>query len=101
MRIIDWSSDVCSSDLNVTGRCRILTRVRPHFFSWLDNGLAVEEQRRRGAGMRKGMWLAGTALAILAGQASVQSAWADNADAVEAERQIGRAPCRERVCQYV
>src|SRR3546814_20536031 len=66
----------CSSDPdrrnNVTGRGRILTGVRPHFFSWLDNGLAGEEQRRRGAGRRKGLWLAGQALAILGGAAGTE-----------------------------
>src|SRR3546814_2833984 len=68
MRISDWSSDVCSSDL----RCRPV----------VDSGIAAPH-----------------------GQAATAGSFG-NADgapfhtAVAAE-QIGRASCRERVCQYV
>src|SRR3546814_2238253 len=63
MRISDWSSDVCSSDLAVHRR---------------DSGVWVEESVRLGVGPRS-------------------DEVADDVDKVE----IGRASCRERVCQYV
>src|SRR3546814_2736160 len=63
MRIIDWSSDVCSSDLE-------------NLFSWSEH---IDLDRR--------------------GDDS------DNPDAArvanDLDEQIGRASCRERVCQYV
>src|SRR3546814_3862342 len=60
MRISDWSSDVCSSDL-------------PPF---------LQRQARLGAPERKGV-------EILAPRAGTS------------RQKIGRASCRERVCQYV
>src|SRR3546814_8984688 len=67
MRISDWSSDLCSSDLSAV-LCGFWRR-HPHH---------RQRSRRERAGLsgaedaRKGGW-----------------------------RQIGRASCRERVCQYV
>src|SRR3546814_3934277 len=86
MRISDWSSDVCSSDLlrperrhaRQRGDAMLVHRpdhvTRGEIIEWIDAGA-----RRPG---RKKLVLA----------------------VVEAEgqhRQIGRASCRERVCQYV
>src|SRR3546814_6817416 len=78
MRISDWSSDVCSSDLlgqvagvflerviGVLGRCRIR---RASLAQRLDGGVEILRRHPR----------AGQDLA-----------------------EIGRASCRERVCQYV
>src|SRR3546814_10183667 len=80
MRISDWSSDVCSSDLpvcydpavapdllDVAGRCK----------------LTPEEVAARHAGGRYFVYMLGfmPGLAYMGGQ-------------------IGRASCRERVCQY-
>src|SRR3546814_10349934 len=61
MRISDWSSDVCSSDLAVARAAR-----QPR-----------NAQKRRPAGIRTGI------VPVVQGQ------------------EIGRASCRERVCQYV
>src|SRR3546814_15660941 len=91
MRISDWSSDVCSSDL-----------------------LPDDEATRRAAMIRKARLQAqvagalGAALMIAACNPSAtddaatapatadrQALWAN------ALREIGRASCRERVCQYV
>src|SRR3546814_4525776 len=77
MRISDWSSDVCSSDLlglRGVGFHRLLVRLR----GLLGGGCPVCLGRRRGDGVE-----------ILAGVAS------------DAEQEIGRASRRERVCQYV
>src|SRR3546814_11025617 len=78
MRISDWSSDVCSSDLSghgvaATGRCR--------------QG-RVDEQ----AGGRHGA------------QTALMETSADKLSALLlalALHELGRASCRERVCQYV
>src|SRR3546814_5256658 len=78
MRISDWSSDVCSSDLRVDD-------AQPHPLAGAvdrpvdDIGAVVKAgfaRRSAACGLRAGQELAG-------------------------EDQIGRASCRERVCQYV
>src|SRR3546814_21143701 len=100
MRISDWSSDVCSSDLDLLA--------------------AVEQQRDAGAFVvalvnAEGSPLAGLAdvviplsagversvaatksyIASLAAIAALVAAWAED------DAQIGSASGRERVCQYV
>src|SRR3546814_8220375 len=104
MRISDWSSDVCSSDLDGTG-------------SQGDPGAARERGSRKAWGASAGSG-AGKRLQSdaedafdtalfeelrterrrLAGEANVP-AYIVLSDATL--RQIGRASCRERVCQYV
>src|SRR3546814_13404939 len=81
LRISDWSSDVCSSDLRLA-LCR------------------GDAARRRGARLfrRRRPQRSRGARSARAGRVFVRIAQGD--DAVDA-RQIGRASCRERVCQYV
>src|SRR3546814_2160225 len=80
MRISDWSSDVCSSDL-----IEVLEGLEP--------------VRRR-----PGMYIGGIderALHHLFAEVldnSMDEAVAGHADRIE---ELGRASCRERVCQYV
>src|SRR3546814_7212642 len=73
MRISDWSSDVCSSDLLQPGN-RQGPAARPLFL----DGLVVG--RRHSTGHRGDTGKPGPHRKL---------------------SQIGRAPCRERVCQYV
>src|SRR3546814_5519210 len=90
MRISDWSSDVCSSDLIDCGEDR--GRVRQHV------ALRHEIHRLQMA-ERGGAQLAAIRLVAAVG------------DQIDAElalgalgrdvHQIGRASCRERECQYV
>src|SRR3546814_8780519 len=75
MRISDWSSDVCSSDLK--GADRRTARLRPA------RGTA---QRSRHFGYH--------------GQRTKPDLHRKEGPAA-ARGQIGRASCRERVCQYV
>src|SRR3546814_3736482 len=83
MRISDWSSDVCSSDLGPRAGAAVdvLRAVQPRA---LHRGAAVlvppqrQDARDRAAVARPG------------------KAWLRRA-----RGQIGRASCRERVCQYV
>src|SRR3546814_4004593 len=83
MRISDWSSDVCSSDLKV-----------------VENMVKVADMTRQG-------FVAGDISTVMSPRTVIS--WAQNAlifdDVGFAFRlsflKIGRASCRERVCQYV
>src|SRR3546814_17325583 len=108
MRISDWSSDVCSSDL---AHCLML-----ELFGMLDHlvGLLLRDliaqvtgakplQVHMGATGRKSGWKKGTwimrrfnkfALALVLGLGTV------SATALIAPSEIGRASGRERVCKY-
>src|SRR3546814_10792140 len=78
MRISDWSSDVCSSDLG--DGAGILTQVPDAFFREVC-GFDLPEA---------GSYAVGTGFLPK-----------DAAAADKAADEIGRAACRERVCQYV
>src|SRR3546814_7880035 len=69
MRISDWSSDVCSSDLIQLGPIS-----------------------KRGNGYLRRLLVNG-AMSVLSSKRARQDPWL--------AKQIGRASCRERVCQYV
>src|SRR3546814_3363741 len=88
MRISDWSSDVCSSDLD--DRCRG-RRARPR-----PQSPRATLTARHGAAQpkRTGPPLADAPPKSL--HCTVVSA-----ELSAPEEQIGRASCRERVCQYV
>src|SRR3546814_5228063 len=80
MRISDWSSDVCSSDLDF-GVNVSLGRRNPDF----GNVVSV---------------MGSVTLPIFAGRRQEPRIAAAEAQAAAA-LEIGRASCRERVCQYV
>src|SRR3546814_3449310 len=97
MRISDWSSDVCSSDLIHMGHVRnytmgdVLARFKRmtghevlHPMGWDVFGMPAEN-----AAMEKGVHPGGWTRANIATMMA------------QLKRQIGRASCRERVCQYV
>src|SRR3546814_6507855 len=84
MRISDWSSDVCSSDLHADVRRRDLTV-----------GQQVLDKRFSNVG-----WRVGTVYDIVPDLA-VYAQYSEAADPVSGLLKIGRASCRERVCQYV
>src|SRR3546814_3792098 len=88
MRISDWSSDVCSSDLasNARSGANVLTLKSPP--------------------TEKGILFARHAMAVFAAKGNMHEAaqiakthYGDESPVTKA--QIGRASCRERVCQYV
>src|SRR3546814_12878139 len=104
MRISDWSSDVCSSDLDervdAVGRSRLeqrdalgLGQASGHLDGGVEVGrhvgLAVEVEGEGPDELGNDVELA------LAQRRDVGLA------RTELELQIGRASCRERVCQYV
>src|SRR3546814_6348943 len=78
MRISDWSSDVCSSDLNAEMVRLLLDRDMATPDTEVDP-LDVESNDRLNEELRRRLE------ALVAAEAG----------------QIGRASCRERVCQYV
>src|SRR3546814_16631886 len=86
MRISDWSSDVCSSDLFL-GEIIGVEQGRFIIISALDTHMAATF---------------GPHLPSAAGHAGKIVEPPDESLFVTARReQIGRASCRERVCQYV
>src|SRR3546814_14021631 len=110
MRISDWSSDVCSSDLLVT---RILDGRAPELAEEVVDALLNQESSffrdtqvvemvadaaarfgRDNPGRRVRLWSAGCST----GQEPLSLAMLFSEQAGD---EIGRASCRERVCQYV
>src|SRR3546814_10300804 len=97
MRISDWSSDVCSSDLERTTHMDLVAIVRddPH----------VSDQA-----LRPGMWkfrMRGALLQSLNPLLQQERVVGDDMKCGIRRRvrisagEIGRASCRERVCRYV
>src|SRR3546814_19893459 len=107
MRISDWSSDVCSSDLGgdqfgLGRRFQIgaTERQRPLETAVLVEDHAIGDQRRPGQ-------MVGEAIGTVAIFSQVQHGkwlrwrrWRMRTGAKSGSRQIGRATWRERVCQY-
>src|SRR3546814_14576973 len=96
MRISDWSSDVCSSDLSITVRLsnsRSLAKVVAPLIStpFLLKGSSSERI------------VASTSARSMKAYSFLRLArWACHAIAVrKRQAEIGGASCRERVCQYV
>src|SRR3546814_10036017 len=95
MRISDWSSDLCSSDLN--GSWLLPPQRALWVPSWFDH-----ESVARKSGALKTLPLNGDDSIVL--PRTVQLLTMSSffrAVLIEALREIGRASCRERVCQYV
>src|SRR3546814_2101588 len=98
MRIIDWSSDVCSSDLVQPVALRFFHRGQRS-----DYNAFVGEQN-----LLQNLWyLLGTtgvvveAVFLEAMPAQACEQMGRSQVAARAHHEIGRASCRERVCQYV
>src|SRR3546814_18560271 len=102
MRISDWSSDVCSSDLGLEAVTRISRR---NIISTIDNRRSAEDSRIIGCMFRHLIWCfpegADSSRAALRKFLVAQAMrHYQNVD-VTLDLKIGRASCRERVCQYV
>src|SRR3546814_1289571 len=100
MRISDWSSDVCSSDLPFCPH-RLLSKI-PHFPEINDTRhrlLRVGRQTAGGAGwvgVDRGASCLSAHLLI-----SLLPIGLTPNTPMDSVVEIGRASCRERVCQYV
>src|SRR3546814_12043979 len=110
MRISDWSSDVCSSDLSILHDHRLLEPIlpQPGLIGFPDRPAAADEGVRGQflAAVRDAVQLGIVATAIdgprIVGDAPPDEARARRLlAAADRDVQIGRASCRERVCQYV
>src|SRR3546814_6941214 len=83
MRISDWSSDVCSSDLPALGPKDVRIKVHAAGLNFPDTlMIAGKYQVKPAFPFAPGMECAGVIDAV-------------------GDTEIGRASCRERVCQYV
>src|SRR3546814_11590225 len=110
MRISDWSSDVCSSDLAHGNLCHMMTV--DHAVESLTIETIGQVDTTAGTGLVEGVseplppavYLRPTPLAT-ADEAIAdfarQAMGAATRDPLERLHEIGRASCRERVCQYV
>src|SRR3546814_9298353 len=83
LRISDWSSDVCSSDLHVAP---------------IQDVEAGDGENDEGDG---GQPMGEAIQPVEPGDAPAARALFDADTAPQGEEQCGRASCRERVCQYV
>src|SRR3546814_3222257 len=116
MRISDWSSDVCSSDLEVARGRELTELVTDHLFgdrdrnellSIVDVERQADELRQDGAAARPGLdRLAGTA--VLSAFGLLEKAELDERAFPDGTSHfrlplllIGRASCRDSVCQFV
>src|SRR3546814_12588223 len=98
MRISDWSSDVCSSDLQnnlpeaeagTSGTANTSQTSNDRVEETINYEISkTVRQRTRESGEVQRL-----SVAVL-----VDGTYTANADG---EPELGRAPCRERVCQYV
>src|SRR3546814_1409860 len=98
MRISDWSSDVCSSDLSVQtlNPPKVCAPVGPYSQSVLTTGSGRWLHIAGQVGVRQD----GALASGFAEQVDV--AWTNIQEILKAAgMKIGRASCRERVCQYV
>src|SRR3546814_1290170 len=94
MRISDWSSDVCSSDL---GQATISGGAQATFISDnFDNLMIAAQAGSTGALLIDG---AGTTVTTTGVDNTVQVGWAGSGTLTV--QKIGRGSWRERVCQYV
>src|SRR3546814_13434403 len=91
MRISDWSSDVCSSDLRVTWKSAFLPTISDCTVSAVSRSrLTDSSSSRRALEARKRNW----------NRNGGEHSWSPSNSDCDT-KQIGRASCRERVCQYV
>src|SRR3546814_3140057 len=97
MRISDWSSDVCSSDLVRAGKWFIVSQYDLFGYLWGRCWESPGECRSK---------MTGAGSEVVAARKIEAKAWFerlrdDICAAFVALEEIGRASCREGVCQYV
>src|SRR3546814_11248843 len=107
MRISDWSSDVCSSDLqihaaqSVTEFHEIVGRTGLTSIQWMDAIGILSDNTIIGHGifLDHHPWLHWTTRKDM-GLLADRGATVAHCPTVFVRRALGRASCRERVCQY-
>src|SRR3546814_5922945 len=97
MRISDWSSDVCSSELGADPFTQPFMRHRHH----CDVGDCRIAMQRIFDFLRADILAPAHDNILFTAAHRREIAKFDPSEITRAEEAIGRAPCRERVCQYV
>src|SRR3546814_16697650 len=110
MRISDWSSDVCSSDLRARASVLATGNLNLNVQQYASNNRALDEARFNAS--PNGSSLADSG-AVVSAQITRNQANTGNKSRAELKRwfsdtaaraadvaEIGGASCRERVCQY-
>src|SRR3546814_3486566 len=98
MRISDWSSDVCSSDLEIA----LDLDVRRSGNSWRGEARVLSDAGGLKNSARSRSDLVGYRNLVLVARFDPERIETTvNAGLNGEGRKIGRASCRERVCQYV
>src|SRR3546814_16668480 len=103
MRISDWSSDVCSSDLPKSRSVRPLDSFargisRNHFHVWWGENYTVEQVSNNAEptyGVKQGDWHLTDEFPVYTTQSEASVSVRSGA-----HTQLGRASCGERVCKY-
>src|SRR3546814_1012346 len=90
MRISDWSSDVCSSDLLLT------PTLEPS-----SDGLMISGRPKRSAAVIRSASRSIHSHSGVGSPSAFQMRLVRSLSIANADAKIGRASCRERVCQYV
>src|SRR3546814_13355125 len=90
MRISDWSSDVCSSDLHCSTVFIVCSKASEEQLKDINGKMMA--RKKKIAEMQQAMMQQAEAQQVAARQQQ---------QAMLQQAQIGRASCRERVCQYV
>src|SRR3546814_8206028 len=97
MRISDWSSDVCSSDLK--GRCCPGKKTKVRVTGTNGEEIVVLNYVSNEFGTFSGSFILPDN--ILPGRVVIRNEYGINRVEVAEYKKIGRASCRERVWQYV
>src|SRR3546814_17955290 len=102
MRISDWSSDVCSSDLAGIGE-KPITRSGPYCFTVYRLEAAMISLASSQCTRAKPPMPRRVLYSLVLAGSSTMLAQASTGDIVlrASRHKIGRASCRERECQYV
>src|SRR3546814_16560165 len=108
MRISDWSSDVCSSDLRSSLRLpKERTALRQAQGEWINSPTLILSLPMEPSLARKFLYLVAAVILLVLGIGiayQLAPGWFGRVAFVpstEFEPQIGRASCRERVCKSV
>src|SRR3546814_15212604 len=97
MRISDWSSDVCSSDLMQAVQRKVFPGADPRFF---EPEIAPAPTGVAGTGLPATTPLADLTARVNSLEKQMTTLTGQN-EQNSFRIKIGRASCRERVCQYV